>query len=216
MVKSMTKALSIPHFTYGEELNVTSLKEGIKEGIKKANPNLPKLTNLPIIIKIISDALNYHPILNSHYVDGELREYTSHNVGIALDTPTGLSVPVVQNVQSKSIPSIARELNNLTQTAMDNRLSKEQLSEGTISISNIGSIGGTMAIPIILPPQVSIIALGRMRVMPRYTNDKGDSTFIIPTPILPLNISADHRVIDGATVAKFVRTIQELITNINY
>lgn len=217
MVKSMTKALEIPHFTYGEELDISSL-EKIKERIRNENPSLVKITILPIIMKIISDALINYPILNGHYVDGELREWKSHNISIAMDTPTGLSVPVIHNVQSKSIISIANELLNLAQLATKNKLSKDQLSKGTISISNIGSIGGTMAIPVIPPPQLAIIALGKVRILPRYIADKNNpiNLSLVPIPIMPLNISADHRIVDGATIAKFVKSIQELIINANY
>ncbi|KAE8670366.1 Lipoamide acyltransferase component of branched-chain alpha-keto acid dehydrogenase complex [Hibiscus syriacus] len=123
----------------------------------------------------------------------------SHNIGIAMATPYGLVVPNIKNVQSLSILEITKELSRLQQLALDNKLSPNDISGGTITLSNIGAIGGKFGAPIVNLPEVAIIAMGRIQKLPRVADD-GD---IYSSLIMTVNIGADHRVLDGATVARF-------------
>jgi 2-oxoisovalerate dehydrogenase E2 component (dihydrolipoyl transacylase) len=149
--------------------------------------------------------------------------HANHNIGIAMDTPKGLVVPVIKQVQLKSIMEIARELLDLQDAAMAGTLTEAQMSGGTFSLSNIGSIGGTYAVPVIVVPQVAIGAFGRQIVVPRYVDKDGNTAStdaiyngtanIKPCTLMNVSWSADHRVIDGATVARFSNTWKRYLEN---
>ena len=172
MVKSMTAALQVQHLTYCEEVifdAMRSLRHDLKHSFKESGV---KLSFMPLMIKATSLALLQYPIMNAS-VNSDVTEMTyhaNHNVGIAMDTSRGLLVPVLKQVQNKSILEIAYELNQLQEAAISGTITEAQLTGGTISLSNIGSIGGTYAVPVIVVPQVSIAAFGRLQVVPRYFN----------------------------------------------
>lgn len=212
MFKSMTASKEIPHLTLGDEVVVDNLvrtRDALKEIAAKSDR---KLTYLPFFVKALSLALRQFPLLNSSISsDGQnLVIHPNHNIGVAMDSPKGLVVPVLKDVQRKSIMEIAADLAELQVAASGGKLSEPQLSGATFSLSNIGSIAGTYAVPVVVPPQVGIGAIGRFQVLPRYkpgngngkSNDQRDLT-LTPTTIMNVSWSADHRVIDGATVAKF-------------
>ncbi|KAI3469359.1 hypothetical protein Pfo_026022 [Paulownia fortunei] len=201
MVKSMTLAAKIPHFHYVDEINCNALVE-LKASFQNENsdPGV-KYTFLPVLIKSLSMALSKYPLLNSCFNE-ELQEVTlkgSHNIGIAMATPHGLVVPNIKKVQCLSILEITKELSRLQQLALANKLSSDDISGGTITLSNIGAIGGKFGSPLINVPEVSIIALGRIQKIPQFDEDGNVS----PASIMTVNIGADHRVLDGATVARF-------------
>ncbi|XP_059647689.1 lipoamide acyltransferase component of branched-chain alpha-keto acid dehydrogenase complex, mitochondrial [Cornus florida] len=201
MVKSMTLAAKIPHFYYVEEINCDTLVE-LKASFQSENsdPDV-KYTFLPILIKSLSVALSKYPLLNSCFNE-ELHEVTlkgSHNIGIAMATPSGLVVPNIKKVQSLSFLEITKELSRLQQLALANKLSPEDISGGTITLSNIGAIGGKFGSPLLNIPEVSIIAIGRIQKVPQFANDGN----VYPASVMSVNIGADHRVLDGATVARF-------------
>ena len=216
MVKSMTAALQVQHLTYSDELIVDQLL-GIRDDLKAEGKKIGvKVSIMPLIIKATSLALLQFPMLNATVNNdcSEMTYHSSHNIGIAMDTANGLVVPVIRSVQNKSIFEIARELNALQEAALDGRLVEQQLSGGTFTLSNIGSIGGTYAVPVLLVPQVAIAAIGKQRIVPRYFDKEGRSpaqrsdifggaAVVKPTTIMNVSWSADHRVVDGATVAKF-------------
>merc|ERR1712110_590721 len=131
----------------------------------------------------------------------------SHNIALAMDTPMGLLVPSIKGVQNLSVFEIALELNRLQQLGVAGKLSTSDLTGGTFSLSNIGSIGGTYAKPVILPPQVAIGALGKLQVLPRFDDDDN----IIKAHIVKFSWSADHRVLDGATVARFSNRMKDYL-----
>ena len=201
MVKTMTAANAVPLFGYCDEIDVSKLVE-VREGSKKVMQEYGvKLSYMPYIIKATSLALSQYPIINSS-VDEKCEKViykASHNIGVAMDTADGLVVPIVKNVQSLSIYEIAAELNRLHALGLQNKLSPTDLSGGTFSLSNIGAIGGTYAKPVILPPQVAIGALGKFQTLPRF--DENDE--LIKTQIMNVSWSADHRIIEGATIARF-------------
>ncbi|KAL6548229.1 Bce2p [Orobanche gracilis] len=202
MVRSMTLAARIPHFHYVDEINCNALVE-LKASFQNENsdPGV-RHTFLPVLIKSLSMALSRYPFLNSCFNE-ELHEVTlrgSHNIGIAMATPHGLVVPNIKKVQRLSILEITNELSRLQQLALANKLSSNDISGGTITLSNIGAIGGKFGSPLINVPEVSIIAMGRIQKVPRFDDSDGN---VYPASIMTVNIGADHRVLDGATVAKF-------------
>ncbi|MFD2167079.1 dihydrolipoyllysine-residue acetyltransferase [Thalassotalea euphylliae] len=202
MAKAMVNSVStIPHFTYCEEIDLTdliALRKQLKE--KYAKQDI-KLTMMPFFMKAMSLAIKEYPIVNSQVNDdcSELTYFDDHNIGMAVDSKVGLLVPNVKAVQTKSILDLAQDITRLTEDARSGRVSPDDLKAGTISISNIGAIGGTVATPIINKPEVAIVALGRVQQLPRF-NDKGE---VEARSIMQVSWSGDHRVIDGGTIARF-------------
>ncbi|XP_045786853.1 lipoamide acyltransferase component of branched-chain alpha-keto acid dehydrogenase complex, mitochondrial [Trifolium pratense] len=211
MVKSMSLAAKVPHFHYVDEINCDALVE-LKTSFQKNNPYPDvKHTFLPILIKSLSMALIKYPSVNSCFKEDafEVVLKGSHNIGIAMATPHGLVVPNIKNVQNLSILEITKELARLQQLASDNKLSSEDICAGTITLSNIGAIGGKFGSPLLNLPEVSIIALGRIQKVPQFTDDGN----VYPASLMTVNIGADHRVLDGATVARFCNEWKKLIEN---
>jgi len=161
-----------------------------------------KLTPLVFLIKAIVAALKTFPRFNASLdSDGEtlvLKKY--YNVGIAVDTPDGLVVPVLRNCERKGIMELARELAEVSSRARENKLTPQDIQGGCISISSLGGIGGTAFTPIINAPEVAILGVSRSRMKPVW-----DGTDFKPRLMLPLSLSYDHRVIDGADAARFTR-----------
>ncbi|KAJ0977748.1 hypothetical protein J5N97_013222 [Dioscorea zingiberensis] len=211
MVKSMTMAAKVPHFYYVEELNCDALIE-LKAAFQNANsdPNV-KHTFLPLLIKSLSIALSKYPILNSSFLEesNEVILKGSHNIGVAMATNYGLVVPNIKRAQSLSIMEITKELSRLHQMASNNKLTSEDTTGGTITLSNIGSIGGKFGSPLLNLPEVAIIAIGRIQKLPCFDADGN----VYPASITNVTIGADHRVVDGATVAKFCNEWKTLIEN---
>ena len=166
---------------------------------------------MPVILKACSLALTQYPILNATFdASKETLTYkANHNIGIAMDTPQGLLVPNIKKVQQLSILDIAEELNRLQDLGLRGKLGENDLKHGTFSLSNIGSIGGTYAKPVIMPPQVAIGALGKVQKVPKF--DAQDN--LIKAHIVNVSWSADHRVIDGATMARFSNLMKSYIEN---
>ena len=202
MAERMSAAVStIPHFTYVDEMDVIELME-VRQTLKDtyATDTL-KITLMPLFIKALSLAIKQFPIINSH-PNADFTELTyvaSHNIGMAVDGKTGLLVPNIKNVQDLSLLDIAREVTRLTQAARSGKINPQELSGGTITISNIGAIGGTAATPIINKPEVAIVALGKIQTLPRF-DERGN---LVPRKIMTVSWSGDHRVIDGGTIARF-------------
>eukprot|EP00475_Leptophrys_vorax_P002641 TRINITY_DN11483_c0_g2_i2.p1 TRINITY_DN11483_c0_g2~~TRINITY_DN11483_c0_g2_i2.p1 ORF type:complete len:399 (-),score=7.29 TRINITY_DN11483_c0_g2_i2:257-1312(-) len=169
-----------------------------------------RLTHLPILVKALSVALLDFPTVNST-LDGadatHIRCRGAHNIGIAMATPSGLVVPNVKHCERKSIPQIAEEITRLRRLALRNQLPREDLSGGTISVSNVGAIGGTYATPLVNLPEVAIVALGRVHSVPRFDA----SGAVVPVAVMNVSWSADHRVLDGATLAAFSSRWKEYI-----
>lgn len=201
MSKSMSEALKIPHFGYYDEIDMTNLVQVRKDLKQTCEERGVKLSFMPFIVKAASMALLHYPIINSSInVEAETLTYKhNHNIGVAMDTAQGLLVPNIKGVQNLSVFEVAAELNRLHSVGLAGKLTSNDLTGGTFSLSNIGSIGGTYASPVILPPEVAIGALGKVRVLPRY-NSHGE---VYPAHIMNVSWSADHRLLDGATVARF-------------
>lgn len=211
MVKTMTAALKIPHFGYCDEVDLTELVR-LREELKPiAAARGVRLSFMPFFIKAASLGLLQFPILNAS-VDENCQKVTykaSHNIGVAMDTEQGLIVPNVKDVQARSVLEVAAELNRLQQLGAGGQLGAAELAGGTFTLSNIGSIGGTYAKAVILPPEVAIGALGSIKALPRF-NQKGE---IYKAQIMNVSWSADHRIIDGATVSRFSNLWKSYLEN---
>ncbi|RNA35059.1 lipoamide acyltransferase component of branched-chain alpha-keto acid dehydrogenase mitochondrial [Brachionus plicatilis] len=213
MVKTMTQANTIPHFSFSDEYNMDSLVELRSEMKDIGKERGVKISYLPFLIKACSIALHSYPILNAH-VDEKCENITyksAHNIGIAVDAPDGLIVPNIKNVESKSLLEIAQNLNSLQILARSSKLTPNELTGGTFTISNIGSIGGTYMKPVILPPEVAIGAFGAIRKLPRF----GSKSNIVAANVMQVSWSADHRVVDGATMARFSNQVKRSIENLS-
>uniref|UniRef100_A0A7N9AK05 Dihydrolipoamide acetyltransferase component of pyruvate dehydrogenase complex n=1 Tax=Mastacembelus armatus TaxID=205130 RepID=A0A7N9AK05_9TELE len=211
MVKTMTAALKIPHFGYCDEVDLSRLVALRAELRPMAEGRGVKLSYMPFFIKAASLGLLHFPILNASVDEGcqNITYKASHNVGLAMDTSQGLLVPNVKNVQLLSVFDIACELNRLQALGAAGQLGTTELTGGTFTLSNIGSIGGTYAKPVILPPEVAIGALGKIQVLPRF--DAAGHVF--PAHIMKVSWSADHRIIDGATMCRFSNLWREYLEN---
>ena len=210
MFKSMSAVAAIPHFHYCDEVCADALVS-LRWKLQGA-PALKgsKLTFMPFFIKAAAMALAEHPIINSSLAPSgdAIMHHATANIGIAVATPLGLVVPNIKNVQELSIADIAGELARLQSAAMSNQLRPDDLSGATFTISNIGVVGGTYATPLINPPEVAIMALGRIQRVPRFEPSTLDaspatSTTVVPTHVLGMSLGADHRVVDGAALANF-------------
>ncbi|XP_049910109.1 lipoamide acyltransferase component of branched-chain alpha-keto acid dehydrogenase complex, mitochondrial isoform X2 [Epinephelus moara] len=211
MVKTMTAALKIPHFGYCDEVDLTrlvSLRAELKSIVESRGV---KLSFMPFFIKAASLGLLHFPILNASVDEGcqNITYKASHNIGLAMDTSQGLLVPNVKNVQLLSVFDIAQEVNRLQTLGAAGQLGTNDLSGGTFTLSNIGSIGGTYAKPVILPPEVAIGALGTIQVLPRFDA----SGQVVRAHIMNVSWSADHRIIDGATMCRFSNLWKEYLEN---
>lgn len=218
MFKTMSRSLSIPHFLYADEVDISSLSElrsRLNKSLAKASngKDFNKLSFLPFIIKAMSLSLHQYPILNARVdIDPDtskptLAMRTQHNIGIAMDTPQGLLVPVMRNVAARSIDSIGLELSRLQALAMAGKLTTADLSGGTITLSNIGNIGGTYVSPVIVDKEVSILGIGKMRTIPAFDDDGN----IVKKQICNFSWSADHRVVDGATMARAAEVVRNFV-----
>lgn len=220
MFKTMTRSLNIPHFLYADEIDFTNLVE-LRRRLNKvlsksAGPGsneVTKLSYLPFIIKAVSMALFKHPILNARVdIDPStskpsLAYRTQHNIGVAMDTPQGLLVPVIKDVANLNVLSIARELVRLQALAHAGKLSPQDMSGGTITVSNIGNIGGTYLSPVVVEREVAILGIGRMRTVPAF--DEHDN--VVKKEICNFSWSADHRVVDGATLARAAQVVRGIV-----
>ena len=202
MARQMSDSVaSIPHFTYCEEIDLTeliALRNQLKDQYAKQGV---KLTMMPFFMKALSLAINEFPVMNSQPNADctELTYFSAHNIGIAVDSKVGLLVPNIKGCEQKSIIEIANALTKLTDAAREGRVSPADLKGGTITISNIGAIGGTVATPIINKPEVAIVALGKVQALPRfYANGQ-----VVARQIMQISWSGDHRIIDGGTIARF-------------
>ncbi|KAK4864992.1 hypothetical protein LT330_001615 [Penicillium expansum] len=211
MFKTMTKSLNIPHFLYADELKVNDIT-AIRKKLASDKRDPTKITFLPFVVKAVSQALTEFPILNSKVdttdpTKPKLVMRAKHNIGIAMDTPNGLIVPNIKDVASRSIFDIASEITRLSALGNAGKLTSADLSGGTITVSNIGNIGGTYVAPVIVPTEVAILGVGRSRAVPIFDEDgqvtRGD--------MVNFSWSADHRVIDGATMARMGNRVKDLV-----
>ncbi|MDX1635624.1 MAG: dihydrolipoyllysine-residue acetyltransferase [Marinobacter sp.] len=202
MAKHMaTAAATIPHFIYSEEIDVTDLL-ALRARLKpEAEQRGSRLTLMPFIMKAMALAVQEYPVLNSRLNEdaSEIHYQPECNIGMAVDSKAGLIVPNIKGVERLTLLGIADEVARLTEAARSGRVSQEDLKGGTITISNIGALGGTYAAPIINAPEVAIVALGRTQALPRF-DANGQ---VVQRSIMTVSWAGDHRIIDGGTIARF-------------
>lgn len=201
---------SIPHVTQFDKADITDLEKLRKQFAPKAESAGGKLTVTAILLKVIAAALVKFPQFNASIDMGNksiiYKKYI--NIGIAVDTEKGLLVPVIKDVDKKNIIQLSVELSEISKKARDKKISVEDLQGGNFSISNLGGIGGTYFTPIVNSPEVAILGVSRGSYEPIYKDGE-----FVPRLMLPLSLSYDHRVIDGADAARFIRWVSEALEN---
>jgi pyruvate dehydrogenase E2 component (dihydrolipoamide acetyltransferase) len=203
--------LSVPHVTQFDEADITELEDFRKSHQATAEAGGIKLTLLPFLLKAVATALNRMPSLKSSLTpDGEglvMKHYT--HIGVAVDTPKGLVVPVVRDVDKKGLQDLARDLTDFSAKARAGKLLPADMQGGCFSISSLGGIGGTAFTPIVNAPEVAILGVSRAAMKPVWQGSQ-----FVPRLMLPLSLSYDHRVIDGAEGARFTRLLGDLLGDI--
>ncbi len=205
--------VTAPHVTQFDEADITDLEDFRKSMQADAEKRGVKLTMLAFLIKASVNALKAYPSFNSSLSpDGDsliLKNY--YNIGFACDTPDGLVVPVVKDVQQKDVLDIARDLMDLSSKARERKLKVEEMQGGCFTISSLGGIGGTMFTPIINCPEVAILGVSRSSMQPVYNAETKEFE---PRLILPLSLSYDHRVVDGADGARFTSHMRMMLSDV--
>ena len=203
---------TIPHVTQFDKADITELDK-IRKLLKKLNRNKNiKISHLPFFMKAVVKILQMIPEFNSSLSnDGNeliLKSYI--NIGVAVETPRGLVVPVIKDVDIKSLKQLTLELSTLSEKARAGKLLPAEMHGGCFTISSLGGVGGTYFTPIINPPEVAIIGISRMQIEPVFTHKK-----FIPRKMLPFSLSYDHRVIDGVTAVKFTRAFATILEDLS-
>jgi len=203
--------VSIPHVTQFDEADITELEAFRKSSAADSEKQGFKLTLLAFLIKACVTALRAHPQFNASLDEsGEalvIKKY--YHIGVAVDTPEGLVVPVIRDADRKGVFDLARELGDLSKLAREKKLKPGDMQGGTFSISSLGGIGGTAFTPIINAPEVAILGVSRSSMRPVYKDGQ-----FVPRLMLPLSLSYDHRVIDGADGARFTSYLAAVLSDI--
>jgi len=199
-----------PHVSHHDSVDVSALVDARAAMKERAEERGVKLTYVPFVLKALVAGLREYPILNSELDEEaeEIRIKGEYNVGVATATDAGLMVPVVKHVDQKGILQLASEVNELTRKARERSISLAEMQGGTVSITNFGAIGGEYATPIINYPETAILGLGAIEERPWVVDGE-----VVARPVLPLSLSIDHRVIDGAEAAQFTNTVMEYLAN---
>jgi pyruvate dehydrogenase E2 component (dihydrolipoamide acetyltransferase) len=209
IAQSMAKSKSIiPHAAGIDEADMTELLALRVKAKERAAQKKIHLTILPFAMKAVVTALEEHPYLNASLDDGNgeilLKKY--YNIGVAVDTRDGLMVPVVKNVKEKNIFQLATELTDLSDKARARTIDLADLKGGTFTLTNFGAMGGLYGFPIIHHPEVAILGMGKIYEKPIVVDGK-----IEVRKVLPLSLSFDHRVVDGAEAVRFMNTVIQLL-----
>ncbi|MBD3924270.1 2-oxo acid dehydrogenase subunit E2 [Nocardioides cavernae] len=190
----MTKSASIPQFSVHRDLAMGAALRTVEELRARGLPT----TLTDVLLRATAEALDVHPELNCHFNEGDIVRFKHPAIALAADSPAGVVAPVIRISATTSWASVARERRRVVEGARNGRLMPADLTGGTFSISNVGPLGGDLVVPMVTPPQVAILGLGRVR--PGAGN-------MVATGVL----SADHRVLDGADAARFLRTLDEVL-----
>ncbi len=200
---------SSPHISLTLSANMSEtlrLLERLAPNIQSETGRVPTITVL--LAKIIAPTLLKHPRLNAHLVQEEIREFTSVHLGIAVALDEGLIVPVIRQVERKGLAALQSELNDLSERARSGRLTPDQVKGSTFTLSNLGMFGIEHFTAILNPPEVGILSVGAIRQVPL-----GVGTQILLQPIMQLTLNADHRAVDGAVAAVFLKSLKEALEN---
>jgi pyruvate dehydrogenase E2 component (dihydrolipoamide acetyltransferase) len=196
---------TIPRVTNFDDADVTQLEE-MRQSAKNDHAQVGiKLTTMPFVVKAVAMALKAHPAINASLdLENERIVYKEYvNIGIAVDTERGLVVPSLRNADRQGVPELARSLAELATKCRTGSFTVEDLRGSTFTISNLGAIGGTYSTPIINPPEVAILLVGRARQMPVVSEDSQIQIRLM----MPLSLSYDHRLVDGAIAARFLNEV---------
>ena len=199
----------IPHFSYVEECDVTAL-EALRAELNELRNERVKLTVLPLIIRAICQALPEYPMMNARYDDAAevVTRYTSVHLGVAVQTPAGLVVPVVRDAQALSLWDLAAEIARLAEAARDGSAKSGELSGSTLTITSLGPLGGIATTPVINRPEVAIIGPNRIVERPVYVPDGAGGERIEKRKLMNISVSCDHRVVDGWDAASFIQAVK--------
>ena len=203
--------VSIPHVTQNDEADITELEAFRKSMADEAQKQGVKLTPLVFIMKAVVTALKGHPEFNSSLAaagDALILKHYYH-IGVAVDSPGGLVVPVVRNVDQKGVLQLAKELGEISAKARDGKLGPAEMQGGTFSISSLGGIGGTHFTPIINAPEVAILGVSKSSMKPVWKDGQ-----FVPRLMMPLSLSYDHRAVDGAQGARFITNLTAVLSDI--
>lgn len=203
--------LNVPHVTQFDEADITELEDFRKAMKAEAEAQGAKLTPLPFMVKACAFALRKFPQFNvSLKGDGETLVWKNYvHIGIAVDTPDGLMVPVLRNADKKSLIEIAKEMSELGKKAQTKKLKRDEMTGGCFTISSLGSIGGTAFTPIVNAPEVAILGVSKAQMKPVW-----DGSAFQPRLMMPLSLSYDHRAINGADAARFTAFLADVLTDI--
>ena len=206
--KMSLSATRIPHITYVEEVDVTDLEELRETMNKSRKPDQPKLTILPFLMRAMARTLGEQPAINATFDDGAgmITRYAAIHIGIATQTPAGLTVPVVKHAEARGIWDCAAEVSRLAEAARNGSAQRDELSGSTITISSLGALGGIVSTPVINHPEVAIVGVNKIAIRPVW-----DGSQFVPRKMMNLSSSFDHRVVDGWDAAVFVQRIKVLL-----
>jgi pyruvate dehydrogenase E2 component (dihydrolipoamide acetyltransferase) len=203
--------VSIPHVTQNDEADITEMEAFRKSMADEAQKQGVKLTPLALIMKAVVATLKHHPEFNASMAPGNealvLKRY--YHIGVAVDTPGGLVVPVIRDVDQKGVIQLAKELAEVSAKARDGKLGPGDMQGGTFSISSLGGIGGTHFTPIINAPEVAILGVSKSTMKPVWKDNQ-----FVPRLMLPLSLSYDHRAVDGAQGARFITQLNATLSDI--
>lgn len=207
MVKSW---LNIPRVTHNDVADITELENNRRQLNADAREGQPKMTLTAIVLKAVAIALRNHPILNCSFdaQAGEIIHKDYVHIGVAVDTPRGLVVPVIRDVDTRSLPDVAAALNDVAARVREGKFDIAELRGGTFTVTNVGALGGTGSTPMINFPEVGILGLGKASLQPAVVDGQ-----IVPRRLLSLSLSFDHRVVDGANAARFTRDVINSLEN---
>ncbi|MBV7519426.1 dihydrolipoamide acetyltransferase family protein [Ensifer sp. ENS12] len=198
----------IPHITYVEEVDMTALENLRTTMNRDRKPDQPKLTILPYLMRALVRTIADQPAVNAIFDDGPgiIHRHHAVHIGIATQTPAGLTVPVVRHAEARGIWDCATELNRLAEAARTGTATRDELTGSTITISSLGALGGIVTTPVINHPEVAIVGVNKLAIRPVW-----DGTQFVPRKIMNLSSSFDHRVIDGWDAAVFVQRLKTLL-----
>ncbi len=206
-----TSWLNVPHVTQFDECDITEMDQFRKDSKASAEKQGVKLTPLVFVMKAVVKALQDFPNFNASLSpDGQaIIKKGYYNIGIAVDTPNGLVVPVVKDVDKKGIYDLSRDLMEISQKARDGKLGPADMSGGTFTISSLGGIGGTQFTPIVNAPEVAIMGLSKAKMQPVWNGAE-----FVPRLVMPFSVSYDHRAIDGAEGVRFTTTVGQYLSDL--
>jgi len=206
--KMVLSASRIPHITYVEEVDMSALEELRTTMNGDRKPDHPKLTVLPFLMRALVKAISEQPDVNATFDDDAsiITRYGAVHIGIATQTPAGLTVPVVRHAEARGIWDCAAEIVRLAEAARSGTATRDELSGSTITISSLGALGGIVSTPIINHPEVAIVGVNKIATRPVW-----DGTQFVPRKMMNLSSSFDHRIIDGWDAANFVQRIRTLL-----